>query len=191
MKCIVGLGNPGKKYELTRHNLGRLLIRTIAEKNEVIFLKEKKWKALACEFRWAGEDVLLLAPETYMNLSGFSVKQATDFHKINIERDLLVVLDDLDLPFAKMRLRAEGGSGGHNGLVSICDSLGSVHFPRLRLGIGRPGETSDKELISDFVLGDFFDEERSELKAFLEKAITGCHEWLIQPIHEAMNRVNA
>ncbi len=190
MKCIVGLGNPGKKYELTRHNLGRLLIRMIAEKNNASFLKKVKWKALACEFNWQGEQVLLLAPETYMNLTGVSVKQVTRFFNINIEKDLLVVLDDLDLPFGKIRLRAEGGTGGHNGLVSICDSLGSANFPRLRLGIGRPDEDSEKEVISDFVLGTFFEEERIELKDFLEKAANACFQWLSQPIHDAMNRVN-
>ena len=191
MKCIVGLGNPGKKYELTRHNLGRLLIRMVAEKNGVSLSKKEKWKSLACEFDCHGEQVLLLAPETYMNLSGVSVREATRFFNINVERDLLVVSDDLDLPFGKMRLRAEGGTGGHNGLLSICEAVGSDRFARLRLGIGRPEEGSSKELISDFVLGSFFEEEKSELKAFLERAYSGCLQWLNLPIHEAINHVNA
>src|SRR5690625_476168 len=136
MKCIVGLGNPGKKYEKTRHNIGFMVVDEL--------LSRYGWKLTQKKFRGKftlehlnGEKLILLQPQTFMNLSGQSVQEVLDFYQIEIE-NLLVIYDDLDLPVGKIRLRESGGHGGHNGVRSLIDHLQTKKFKRIRLGIGRP-----------------------------------------------------
>ncbi|NBV50553.1 aminoacyl-tRNA hydrolase [bacterium] len=133
---LVGLGNPGPQYENTRHNIGFKVIDALAEKWRVDGFS-KKFKGLFVESSWKDHKVLLLKPQTYMNLSGESVREAAQFFKIPVESHVVVVSDDLDLPPGSIRLRKSGGSGGHNGLKSITEMLGTEGYPRLRLGIGR------------------------------------------------------
>lgn len=136
MKCIVGLGNPGKKYDKTRHNAGFMVLDEWAERNNWSF-SQKKFNGLYTMERIDGEKVVLLKPQTYMNLSGESLRPLMDYYDLDVE-DILVIYDDLDLPPGKIRLRKKGGHGGHNGIRSIIDHLGTKEFKRLRVGVGRP-----------------------------------------------------
>ncbi|HZK86113.1 MAG TPA: aminoacyl-tRNA hydrolase, partial [Desulfosporosinus sp.] len=135
MKVIVGLGNPGPQYAETRHNVGFLLVDLLAEVYTLQF--RAKFQGLWTEGNVHGERILLLKPQTFMNLSGRSVRELMNFYKIP-GNDLLIVHDDLDLPLGKIRLRDQGGAGGHNGIKSILTELGSEKFWRLKLGVGRP-----------------------------------------------------
>lgn len=153
MKLIVGLGNPGKEYENTRHNLGFIFIDNFAQSLNAK-IDKKKFNGLYCEVKINDEKVILLKPQTFMNLSGESVIQFVNYFKINID-DILIINDDLDLTFGKIRLRSDGSSGGHNGLKNIILHLNSDKFKRLKIGI------SNNKLIDtkDYVLGKFNHEE--------------------------------
>lgn len=164
VKVIVGLGNPGKKYEYTRHNIGFLTIDSIAEALQVS-IDQVKFKALFAETRYKQEKVILLKPMTYMNLSGESIREVVDFYKLT-QDDLLIIYDDLDLPHGTVKLRAKGGSGGHNGLKSIIAHLNTQDFKRIKMGIGRP---LHGEVIAH-VLGSFGKNEELELKQAIDKA---------------------
>lgn len=153
-KLVVGLGNPGKAYEKSKHNIGFICLDHFAKANKVHFKKEQKFLG---EVLNIGNN-LLLKPKTYMNLSGNSVKLIADYYRIQVE-DILVISDDLDLPFAKIRLREKGGSGGHNGLKSIMGSMGSDEFKRCRIGIDRKEDQDAKEQ----VLSRFSKKELKEL----------------------------
>ena len=155
MKLIVGLGNPGKQYEQTRHNIGFIVIDKLAEKLN-IQLHQAKFKGLFGSGLVEGEKVLLLKPLTYMNLSGESIRAIMDFYQIDIE-DLVVIYDDLDLPAGRIRLRQRGSAGGHNGIKSTISHLGTQEFNRIRVGINRP---TNGMAITDYVLGRFSEEER-------------------------------
>jgi len=135
MKLIIGLGNPGKEYENTRHNTGFMVLDRLSEKLN-IEMTQNKFKGLYGKSKYKGEDVILLKPQTYMNLSGESVRQVMDFFKINQE-DILVIYDDLDMPVGKLRLRQSGSAGGHNGIKNIILHTGSQNFNRIRVGIDR------------------------------------------------------
>lgn len=135
MKLIVGLGNPGRKYQNTRHNVGFLVVDAVAKRYNQDF-RQEKFKANYCEFSLKGEKIILIKPLTFMNLSGESVVQFVNFYKIDNE-DILVVSDDLNLPIGKLRIRKNGSSGGQNGINSIIQHLSSKEFPRLRVGIGK------------------------------------------------------
>ena len=152
MKCIIGLGNPGKSYEKTRHNIGFMVLDAIAKELKIDF--KSKFKAEIAQINHQGKALLLVKPQTYMNLSGESVRLIKDYYKLN-DDDLLVVYDDLDLPVGKLRLREKGSSGGHNGIKSIHQHLGHSEFKRLRIGI------DNNKLIptADYVLGKFSAEE--------------------------------
>jgi PTH1 family peptidyl-tRNA hydrolase len=164
VKVIVGLGNPGKKYEFTRHNIGFITLDTISDQLN-ISLDQSKFKGLYGEGRYKNEKVVLLKPMTYMNLSGESIREVTDFYKLTHE-DLLIVYDDLDLPSGKIKLRLKGGSGGHNGLKSIMAHLGTEEFKRVKMGIGRP---THGDVISH-VLGQFSKDEEHTLQEAVKKA---------------------
>ncbi len=151
-RLVVGLGNPGRKYAKSKHNVGFMLLDMYAEAEKLKFRKETKFLG---EIAFI-DNSILLKPKTYMNLSGTSVRAVTDFYRIPIE-NILVISDDIDLPFKKIRLREKGGSGGHNGLKSIMDNLDGKDFKRLRIGIGRDEAVE----VKDHVLGGF---SRSELK---------------------------
>ncbi len=165
VKLVVGLGNPGREYEKTRHNVGWWVLDRISEELNSPISREK-FNGLYSEVRAGSHKVILLKPLTYMNRSGESVSQFVRFFKLKPE-EVLVIYDDLDLPLGKLRLRLRGSSGGHRGLQSVIDSLGTCNFPRLRIGIGRPER---KEEVVDYVLSPFKDEELPTVEDAVSRA---------------------
>jgi len=184
MKLIVGLGNPGLRYKNTRHNAGYMVCQALAKKYR-IRLGRRLFKGLTGTGNIKGESVLMLLPETYMNLSGESVKGAMG--KISGIDDLIVIYDDIDLPLGNVRFRGNGSSGGHKGLKSIQDRLGTTDIQRLRVGIRSETRIRDT---SDFVLRPFLKEERKALKTVLEKAVNGIETWISSGIEVCMNMFN-
>ncbi|MRG88176.1 aminoacyl-tRNA hydrolase [Salinibacillus xinjiangensis] len=185
MKCIVGLGNPGAKYEDTRHNIGFKVIDELAEKHNWS-LSKKKFNAQYTTEHINGEKVLLIKPLTYMNLSGEAVRPFLEFYNLSIE-DLVVIYDDLDLPAGKIRLRQKGGHGGHNGIRNIIDKTAEKNFKRIRIGIGRPESNIP---IVDYVLGKFSEEQQPKMKESVELAVEACESWFENPFLEVMNEYN-
>jgi len=187
LELIAGLGNPGSKYDHTRHNVGFMVLDELAGQAGLSFGSERKWEADA--MRTGG--VLYLKPKTYMNDSGRAVVRAAHFHKIEPAR-ILVLCDDVSLPLGSVRLRRGGSSGGHNGLKSVAAVLGTEKFPRLRIGVGRgsaeAGEHRD-ELVSH-VLGRFSEEERSALEQAIGKAIEAIRLSLSEGLDAAMTQFN-
>ncbi len=184
---VVGLGNPDRKYQNTRHNTGFLAVDEIARQLGTV-IDRKKFDALTADVILAGERVLLMKPQTYMNLSGVSVEKAASFYKIPPE-NILVLFDDISLDTGKLRIRRKGSHGGHNGIRSIIDYLQSDNFPRIKIGVGeRPNPNYD---LADWVLSNFTEAER---KAIQEAAIP-CREiaeLIIQGnIEKAMNLYNS
>ncbi len=159
MKLIVGLGNPGKQYESTRHNIGWMVVDALHARHGFPTW-QSKFKGLASKGKVDGQDVILLKPHTYMNLSGESVQPAATFYKI-LPADITVIHDELDLPFLATRMKIGGGDAGHNGLKSITALLGTPDYHRLRIGIGRPER---KEMVSDYVLQPFTKAELAEVE---------------------------
>lgn len=161
MKLIIGLGNVGAKYTFTRHNVGFMLVDKIAMDNSVTFKENSKLKSLIAKFT-ADEEIMLVKPTTYMNLSGEAMRAVIDYYKISTE-DMIIVYDDLSLNLGKIRFRANGSDGGHNGIKSIIQHLGSKNFARLKIGIGpQPPIPSEA-----FVLQNFDKESLEELKTIL------------------------
>ncbi|WP_217588351.1 aminoacyl-tRNA hydrolase [Lentibacillus saliphilus] len=185
MKCIVGLGNPGRKYKNTRHNIGFMVIDEL--------LKRQNWKLNQDKFEGkytvehvSGDKIILLQPQTFMNLSGQSVRPLADYYKIAPE-DILVIYDDLDLPTGKVRLRQQGGHGGHNGIRSLIDHLGTKAFNRVRIGIGRPeGRTP----VVDHVLNPFAKHEKEAVAESIHKAADACEAWMEKSFMVVMNEFN-
>ena len=184
MKLIVGLGNPGKEYENTRHNAGFDVIDILAN-NLGISISQKKFNALLGSTTINGEKVLLMKPQTFMNLSGQSVIQAVTFYKIDI-KDILIIHDDLDLPVGKVRIRAKGSSGGQNGMKNIINHLKTQEFARIRVGIGH--ET--KNNVIDYVLKKVSKEDLPAYNESLTKAGTAAKFFINNPIDLVMNRYN-
>lgn len=185
MKLIVGLGNPGPKYRKTRHNIGYLVLSELA--GEFASGKPKnKFYADTLDAVIGGQSVLLVCPTTFMNRSGLSVREAAKFYKIPNE-EILVVCDDLNLPFARLRIRSEGGSGGQKGLQDIITHLGDT-IPRLRFGIGDPPGNMDA---ADYVLANFTEKECKELPLELKRAAEAIETWVVSGIEETMNRFNS
>ena len=184
MKLIIGLGNPGKEYERTRHNTGFMVLDRLSEKLN-IEISQNKFKGLYGKGKYKGEDVLLLKPQTYMNLSGESVRQVMDFFKISQE-DILVVYDDLDMPVGKLRLRQSGSAGGHNGINNIILHTGSQNFNRIRVGIDR----SKYIKVVDYVLSRFTSEEQEAIEQGVENASDAIIDYLEHGFNHAMNRFN-
>jgi PTH1 family peptidyl-tRNA hydrolase len=156
LKLIVGLGNPGAKYQKTRHNAGFLVLDAIADRSRI------SWQGRKFDAEWArgsllGEDCLFLKPQTFMNLSGRSVAPALRFYKLQVS-DVVVLHDDIDVPFGKVKTRMGGGHGGHNGIKSLLAELGSEQFSRVKLGVGRP-QAERGPVVSDWVLMDFLTNE--------------------------------
>lgn len=183
MKLIVGLGNPGKNYERTRHNIGFMCLDLLAESLGVT-IKKIKFESLIAETTYRGEKLILLKPQTYMNLSGNAVRKAVDYYDLEL-RDILVVYDDIDLDYGSLRLRMKGGAGTHNGMRDIISKLSSEDFPRLRLGIGSP-----RGDLSSYVLSPFNAFERSELENLLTRGVRACEDVINKGIELAMNRNN-
>lgn len=187
LKLIVGLGNPGKKYEQNRHNIGFMIVDRFA-KHHGIKLCIKKKKAVFGRGKCNGEDVVILKPQTFMNLSGEAVLYLASFLKIKTI-DIVVVADDTELPLGKIRVRQRGGSGGHNGIKSLIYSLKSENFPRVKFGIGRPPANSKIELY-DYVLDDFSSNEKETLENELNNAVEALGVVIMDSINEAMNKYN-
>ena len=166
IRVIVGLGNPGKNYVLTRHNIGFLVVEELARRNGMSLKEDKEFHGKVAKGMVADHSVLLLMPTTYMNESGRAVRRYLDFYKIPLE-DLIVVVDDVALTFGHMRLRKMGSAGGHNGLKSIEQHLGSQQYARLRMGVGRNLHCED---LADYVLSNFSLEEQKELSHFVLKS---------------------
>ncbi len=185
MKLVVGLGNPGRRYEATRHNVGYIVVGELAKKYFASGLKTR-FQGETAEVDLDGEKALLLTPATYMNLSGASVLAARDFYKIPQE-DLLVVCDDLNLPLAKLRVRAAGSAGGQKGLEDIIRRLGTDEFGRLRIGIGAP---PDGWSWPDFVLSRFTKEEIPAMEQAVARAIEAIAVWAHEGVETCMNRYN-
>ncbi len=184
---IVGLGNPGRKYERTRHNVGFAVLDAIAQEQGLVDFKEK-FSGLFCKGRVHGKDAVLLKPMTFMNLSGDCVQPAQVFHKVAIG-DIVVIHDELDLPFGELRLKVGGGHAGHNGLRSLIARLGSPDFVRLRVGIGRP-PPDFKGDVADYVLHDFDPTERANLPRIVDGARRAVELVLTEGLTCAMNAVN-
>ncbi len=185
IKMIVGLGNPGPRYARNRHNVGFQCVDRLAEKHGLTFDK-RKHNAVLAQGRIDSARVVLVKPMTFMNVVGPAVAAVARFYKVAPE-DLLVVYDDLDLPQGRIRLRPEGGSGGHNGMKSIIQHLGTQAFPRLRVGIGRPPGRMDP---ADYVLQDFSEKEEEVMAQVRERAVEAIECWLREGIVEAMNTFN-
>lgn len=185
MKCFVGLGNPGKKYDGTRHNIGFAVIDRLAEKLSIKLNKTKFNADYGMEIV-ENEKVVLLKPQTYMNLSGEAVRPFLDYYKIDLD-DMLVIYDDLDLPLGKLRLRQKGSAGGHNGMKSIIYHVGSGEFKRIRFGIGRP---ANEMPIVDYVLSRFHSEEQTTVDEAIENAALACEKWITTSFLEVMNEFN-
>jgi peptidyl-tRNA hydrolase, PTH1 family len=183
---IVGLGNPGAEYAKTRHNAGFLLVEKLAAKWKCDWANERKFQARIAKADCNGRKVLLCEPQTFMNLSGETVGRLKDFYQLPLKQ-LLVAVDDADLPFGEIRLRANGSSGGHHGLESIEQHLSSREFARLRIGIGR--KDSSRE-ITNYVLGKFDSSENELLEKVLERASNQIETWLEAGIEKAMNQFN-
>jgi len=183
MKVIVGLGNPGREYAGTRHNLGFLVVDTLAGLYGA-HLDRKLFQSLVGTAVIGREKAVLAKPQTYMNLSGRAVGPLVSWYKAG-GGDLLVILDDFDLPPGRLRLRPHGGSGGHKGLASVIEALGTDRFARLRVGIGRPPEGA-----VDWALGTFSPDERALVDAAVRKAALAAAEFVTGGLFRAMNLYN-
>ncbi|HWY30406.1 MAG TPA: aminoacyl-tRNA hydrolase [Candidatus Acidoferrum sp.] len=186
LHLIVGLGNPGADYVQTRHNAGFLLVEKLASRWRMDWSVERKFSARVARGETQGKRVLLCQPQTFMNLSGESVGEITGFYRLPIDR-LVVVVDDADLPFGEIRLRPGGSSGGHHGLESIEQHLGSREFARLRIGIGR---RDGARQITGHVLGKFDAGESGALEKILERAAGQLECWLDAGLQKAMSQFN-
>jgi PTH1 family peptidyl-tRNA hydrolase len=184
---IAGLGNPGPDYAVTRHNIGFVLVDRLAARWHAAWTLEKKFQARLARVEREGRKVILGQPQTFMNESGQTVGAVGRFYQLPAGR-ILIVVDDADLPLGQLRLRPEGSSGGHHGLESIEQQLGTRAYPRLRLGIGRRSE--DHREITDYVLGRFEAGERKTMEAVLQRALQQVECWLSEGINEAMNKFN-
>ncbi len=183
---LVCLGNPGDKYENTRHNVGFMVADEVAERQNKP-IQRLKFKALTNIFTISGEKVLVMKPITYMNLSGEAVRLAADFYKVPPER-ILVVSDDTALPVGRLRIRLKGSAGGHNGLKSIIQHLGTDQFPRLRIGVGeKPHPDYD---MADWVLGKFQGEDKKTIDAAVKRAADAVECILDQGLDRAMGKFN-
>ncbi|MCE2983697.1 MAG: aminoacyl-tRNA hydrolase [Parachlamydia sp.] len=181
---FVGLGNPGAEYEMTRHNLGHLVVKAFGKKMGWPFKLDRRFNALVAKGMKGRASIHLLLPMTYMNLSGTAVRCYLDFYKWPAQI-ITVVTDDIALPFGKMRLRAAGSSGGHNGLKSIENHLGKSDYARLRMGIGHPGE---KELVS-YVLEPFDLQEIKELESFIDRGIVALESLIQVGLPETISKI--
>jgi len=187
-RLVVGLGNPGREYAGHRHNVGFLVVDRLAGAVGIP-LGHSKFQGRFGQGDSGRTRVLLLEPETFMNASGESVSAAARFFKVAPE-DLLVVHDELDLSFGRLQLKKGGGTGGHNGLESIVEQLGTTEFARVRFGIGKPQGPNAKERVVGHVLHDFTTKEKEALPPLLERAVDMARAWLTLGLAEAMNRHN-
>jgi len=184
MYVIVGLGNPGRRYENTKHNIGFITLDFLAERNN-IKVNKIKHKALVGEGTISGQKVLLVKPQTYMNLSGNSVREIMEYYKIDINK-LVVIYDDVDIPMGRLRIRKKGSAGTHNGMRSIIYDIQSDEFPRVRVGIGKERKID----LGDYVLGGFGKEEKKIMENAVERAANSVECMLGEGIDIAMGEYN-
>ena len=185
MKAIIGLGNPGIKYAGTRHNIGFDTVTALADKYN-IKIKDKKFTGLVGEGFIEGEKVMLVQPQTFMNLSGECVGLITGFYKLEPE-DIIVICDDINLDTGRLRIRAKGSAGGHNGLKNIIAHLGTETFPRIRIGVGEKTEGWD---LADYVLARFSKDDEPIMREAIKNAVGAVETWISDDIGTAMNRYN-
>ena len=183
---IVGLGNPGQKYEHTRHNMGFLTVDLLAEQLNVK-LNKVKFKSAYNIVRFGGQKCLVMKPQTYMNLSGEAVHEAAQFYKIPADH-VLVIYDDVSLPVGKLRVRPTGSAGGHNGIKNIIAHLGTDVFPRVKVGVGAPSHP-DYDMV-DWVIGSFSAQERKIVDEALDRALDAAECIISRGVTEAQNRFN-
>jgi PTH1 family peptidyl-tRNA hydrolase len=181
---IVGLGNPGVRYRDTRHNVGFMVIERWASELKISLRENSVAKYGMVQF--GDKKVILQCPLTYMNLSGRAVKLYKEWYGV-LNEDIMVVHDDLDLPLGRLRIARDGGSGGHKGVFSIIEALGSKEFARLRIGIGRPRYS---ESVEEYVLSPFYSDELETLEKVVDLAVEGCELFVSKGIDHAMNRIN-
>jgi PTH1 family peptidyl-tRNA hydrolase len=184
-KLIVGLGNPGKEYQHTRHNIGFDTVDALAARHGIV-ASRRDFRALTGDGRVGDSRVYLIKPQTYMNLSGESLALFLRQKPLPID-DILVITDDIALPVGRIRLRSKGSAGGHNGLKSIIAHLHSSDFARLRVGVGAPDDSTAQ---IDFVLGRFSKTEREEITVVVDKAVEAIESWIADGVEAAMNRFN-
>ena len=183
MKLIAGLGNPGTRYRMSRHNAGFLVLDQLALQHN-ISINQNLFDARIGKGKIAGDPVLLVQPQTFMNLSGIAIRKLADYFRVGID-SLIVMHDDLDLPFQTIRLKAGGGHGGHKGLISTIDHLGGRDFLRVRFGIGRPAL---KTMVEAYVLESFSGEEMKQLPPLVQKAAEAVTDILSSGIRTAMDK---
>ncbi|MBK9007486.1 MAG: aminoacyl-tRNA hydrolase [Anaerolineae bacterium] len=182
---LIGLGNPGREYANTRHNFGFMAIDRLAVRLNARGMKVQS-KAIVMDSKYEDHKLILAKPQTYMNLSGQSVQGLAHFYKIPNE-NLMILSDDLDLPFGTIRIRASGGPGGQRGLSSILEKLGTKDIPRMRLGIGRPPGRMDP---ADYVLQNFSRDDLKSLSELLDRAADAALEFVVNGLNAAMNKFN-
>lgn len=185
MKLVAGLGNIGEKYTWTRHNAGFMVVDKWAIKNDVQFKENKKLQCYLAKFKRNDEDIILIKPTTYMNLSGNAISAVMNYYKIELP-DLLVVCDDLSIELDKIRFRPDGSDGGHNGIKSVIKSLGSSQFARLKIGIGPQPPIPAEE----FVLQNFYKYQLNKLKPVLKTAVEGIEFYLDEGMQKTQNFYN-
>ena len=185
MKAVIGLGNPGMKYAGTRHNIGFDAVTAIADKYN-LKINNRKFKGMYAETFIGGEKVLLVQPQTFMNLSGECVREICDFYKL-LPEEVIIICDDINLDTGRIRIRKKGSAGGHNGLKNIIAHLGTEEFPRIRVGAGEKPENWDQV---DFVLGRFPKDEEPVIREALLNVVAAVETWVIDGIDTAMNRYN-
>jgi PTH1 family peptidyl-tRNA hydrolase len=183
MKLIVGLGNPGEEYRQTRHNVGFMVADELAARHSLAWRNEGQ---VACAKRFGSPEFLLAKPKTFMNLSGFAVAEFANYRNID-HGDLLIVVDDVDLPLGRMRARARGSAGTHNGLKSVVEQLGTTDFARLRVGVGRGDRRND---LADYVLAKFEAAEQAALNDIVTRAADAAEMFAAEDIETVMNRYN-
>lgn len=183
---IAGLGNPGMEYRNSRHNIGFMMVTHLATEIGIAFTRVQS-KALFTSTNYQGRKVMLAKPQTYMNLSGQAVGSLVKFYKIPLD-NLLIVYDDVDLPFGRIRIRPSGGSGGQKGMQSIINQLGTQEIPRMRVGIGRPPGSKNA---ASYVLKDFSGEDADFLPAILDRGVQAILTYISEDLISAMNRFNS
>lgn len=167
LKLLVGLGNPGKKYEVTRHNAGFIVVDELVRRASAEWRDDlSRFEALSAKAVIAGEDCLVIKPQTFMNVSGRSVQKAAAYFKIPVA-DVVVLYDDIDVPAGKVKVRTAGGHGGHNGIRSIIECLGSADFPRVKLGVGKPLEATFQVAVADWVLAPMGGQELENMRSVM------------------------
>ena len=181
----MGLGNPGKEYKETRHNIGFQVIDLLSRELGVR-LKNRRFQSRNMRTKMEGKEIIIFRPSTFMNRSGISIKGCADYYQIEAEK-ILIIHDDLDLPVGRIKVIRYGGSGGHKGVQSIIDHLGRSRFPRVKIGIGRPRY---EETTEDYVLSPFYDNERKTMDRVKQVAVQACRLFVSKGVEYLMNNIN-